>query len=156
MSDTDPLALLHQTLRLAQLSRGMTMTAVANRSKLSRTTVSQAFNSPTPPSEETLAALAPVLRLNLQTLLAHRRACREPRSPISARVGTVKPVGPVPVDDLVFETRYRDYLKTRHGQLTVVGLDLRGPAASSWPLDAAYLSLELGGFGHAGAAGGAG
>ncbi|MGW6983669.1 NACHT domain-containing protein [Streptomyces sp. NPDC054932] len=146
MSETDPLAMLHQVLRLARLSQKLSMTAVVTRSGLSRTTVSQAFNSSTPPSEETLAALAPVLRLNLETLLAHRRACPGPRSPNSARGSTVKsarPVGPVPEDDAVFETRYRDYLKTRHGQLTVVGLDLRGPAASSWPLDAAYLSLEL-------------
>ncbi|MFD4871007.1 NACHT domain-containing protein [Streptomyces sp. NPDC058412] len=146
MSETDPLTLLHQILRVAQLSRGLSMTAVVTRSKLSRTTVSQAFNSSTPPSEETLAALAPVLQLKLTALIEHRGACLGPLSPISPRVGTrksAKPTGPVPEDDAAFETRYRDYLKARHGQLTVVGLDLRGPAASSWPLDAAYLSLEL-------------
>ncbi len=44
---------------------------------------------------------------------------------------------------MAFEARYRKYLKLRHSSLTVVGLDLRGPAKASWPLDAAYLSLEL-------------
>ncbi|MCC0097774.1 NACHT domain-containing protein [Streptomyces flavotricini] len=153
MSETDPLALLQQTLRVARLSRGLSMKAVTSRSELSRTTVSQAFNSPVPPTEETLAALAPILRLDLETLLAHRRACPGPSGPISARGGTAKatkPVGPVPEDDVAFETRYRDYVKTRHGELTVVGLDLRGPAASSWPLDAAYLSLELADTAHQG------
>ncbi|MET9596573.1 NACHT domain-containing protein [Streptomyces sp. NPDC006459] len=143
MNETDSLLMLHRALRNARLGRGLSMTAVATRSRLSRTTVSQAFNSSVPPSEETLAALAPILRLDLEMLLTYRRACPGPRSSNSAPVATVKSAGRVPEDDAVFEARYRDYLKTRHGQLTVVGLDLRGPAASSWPLDAAYLSLEL-------------
>ncbi|MET9648606.1 NACHT domain-containing protein [Streptomyces syringium] len=140
MSESDPLEQLHQVLRDAQLKRRLSMTAVVARSNLSRTTVSQAFNSSAAPSEETLAALAPVLGLDLDLLLALRKAFGGPRSRVPARV---RSVGPVPEGDAAFEARYRDYLKARHGQLTVVGLDLHGPAASSWPLDAAYLSLEL-------------
>lgn len=142
INEADPLAILQQVLRDARLKQKLDVTAVATRSKLSRTTVSLAFNSPSPPSEQTLVALAPILRLDVQALLDQRRACGVGR-PSLANVKLAKPKRPVPQDDAIFETRYRNYLKTRHGKLTVVGLDLRGPAASSWPLDAAYLSLEL-------------
>ena len=45
-----------------------------------------------------------------------------------------------PVAD--FEARYTAYLEKKHGTLTIFGLDLRDRSAATWPLDAAYLSLE--------------
>ncbi|MFG2997348.1 NACHT domain-containing protein [Streptomyces sp. NPDC048340] len=44
--------------------------------------------------------------------------------------------------DAAFERRYLDYLARRHGTLTIFGLDL-APGSSRWPLDAAYVSLEV-------------
>ncbi|MFF5484636.1 NACHT domain-containing protein [Streptomyces virginiae] len=44
--------------------------------------------------------------------------------------------------DSAFEARYLDYLARRHGSLTIFGLDL-APGSSRWPLDAAYVSLEV-------------
>ncbi|WP_405785705.1 NACHT domain-containing protein [Streptomyces sp. NBC_01367] len=138
MDEQSPLANLRAVLQSAKLRKRQTATSVAALSGLSRTTVSQAFNSESVPSKETLAALAPVLGLSLEALLTMRQACLTVPPPDRTR-----PARRAPAGDADFETRYRNYLKTRHGSLTVVGLDLRGPAASSWPLDAAYLSLEL-------------
>ncbi|MFC8543139.1 NACHT domain-containing protein [Streptomyces sp. NPDC057244] len=42
-----------------------------------------------------------------------------------------------------FEERCLGYVKERHSHLTVAGLDLSRPERARWPLDAAYLSLEL-------------
>lgn len=44
--------------------------------------------------------------------------------------------------DAEFEARYREYLARRHGTLTIFGLDLP-PGSARWPLEAAYVSLEL-------------
>ncbi|CAM5667446.1 NACHT domain-containing protein [Streptomyces avidinii] len=44
--------------------------------------------------------------------------------------------------DAAFEARYLDYLARRHGTLTIFGLDL-APGSSRWPLDTAYVSLEV-------------
>ncbi|MFJ7592589.1 NACHT domain-containing protein [Streptomyces sp. NPDC097617] len=44
--------------------------------------------------------------------------------------------------DTAFEARYLDYLARRHGTLTIFGLDLE-PGSSHWPLDTAYVSLEV-------------
>ncbi|MFF4443626.1 NACHT domain-containing protein [Streptomyces sp. NPDC001502] len=44
--------------------------------------------------------------------------------------------------DTAFETRYLDYLARRHSTLTIFGLDL-APGSARWPLDAAYVSLEV-------------
>ncbi|MFJ6499559.1 NACHT domain-containing protein [Streptomyces virginiae] len=44
--------------------------------------------------------------------------------------------------DSAFEARYLHYLARRHGSLTIFGLDL-APESSRWPLDAAYVSLEV-------------
>ncbi|WP_406085418.1 NACHT domain-containing protein [Streptomyces virginiae] len=44
--------------------------------------------------------------------------------------------------DSAFEARYLDYLARRHSALTIFGLDLQ-PGSSRWPLDAAYVSLEV-------------
>ncbi|EFL24263.1 putative large ATP-binding protein [Streptomyces himastatinicus ATCC 53653] len=43
--------------------------------------------------------------------------------------------------DAAFERRYADYTALKHGTLTIVGIDLSHSEAT-WPLDAAYLSLE--------------
>ncbi|WP_063736725.1 NACHT domain-containing protein [Streptomyces sp. RTd22] len=43
--------------------------------------------------------------------------------------------------DATFERRYADYTIKKHGTLTIVGIDLSHSEAT-WPLDAAYLSLE--------------
>ncbi|RII12486.1 NACHT domain protein [Streptomyces sp. YIM 130001] len=44
--------------------------------------------------------------------------------------------------DSAFEARYRTHLAHRHSRLTIFGLDLRD-APDAWPLDVAYLSLEI-------------
>ncbi|MFJ3833438.1 NACHT domain-containing protein [Streptomyces sp. NPDC090046] len=44
--------------------------------------------------------------------------------------------------DSAFEARYLDYLARRHSALTIFGLDL-APGSSRWPLDTAYVSLEV-------------
>ncbi|MEU9379307.1 NACHT domain-containing protein [Streptomyces sp. NPDC048255] len=46
--------------------------------------------------------------------------------------------------DAAFEERYLAYLAERHSALTIFGLDL-APGSSRWPLDAAYVSLEVNG-----------
>ncbi|MGR3935409.1 NACHT domain-containing protein [Streptomyces sp. BRA346] len=45
------------------------------------------------------------------------------------------------VQDAAFERRYADYTALKHDTLTIVGIDLSHSEAT-WPLDAAYLSLE--------------
>ncbi|RLU83978.1 ATP-binding protein [Streptomyces griseocarneus] len=42
-----------------------------------------------------------------------------------------------------FEWRLREYLAERAGELTIVGLTLSDGEGERWPLDAAYLSLEV-------------
>lgn len=42
-----------------------------------------------------------------------------------------------------FDERYRRYVAERHAKLEVAGLDLSRADHACWPLDAAYLSLEL-------------
>ncbi|MFR9795237.1 NACHT domain-containing protein [Streptomyces sp. MS06] len=42
-------------------------------------------------------------------------------------------------EDAAFETRYAEHIATRHGTLTIYGLDA---GTREWPLDTAYLSLE--------------
>ncbi|MFD8384136.1 NACHT domain-containing protein [Streptomyces sp. NPDC059679] len=44
-------------------------------------------------------------------------------------------------EDAGFEKDYADFVQKKHGTLTIVGIDL-SHAEASWPLDAAYLSLE--------------
>ncbi|MFJ6785036.1 NACHT domain-containing protein [Streptomyces yangpuensis] len=44
--------------------------------------------------------------------------------------------------DTAFEERYLAYVARRHSSLTIFGLDLE-PGSSRWPLDAAYVSLEV-------------
>ncbi|MBB5121576.1 serine protease [Streptomyces eurocidicus] len=47
----------------------------------------------------------------------------------------------------VFESRLRDYVVEKAGALTIIGLTLSDGEGETWPLDAAYLSLELAGPG---------
>ncbi|MBT2382527.1 serine protease [Streptomyces sp. ISL-11] len=42
-----------------------------------------------------------------------------------------------------FERRLRDYIVEKSGELTIIGLTLSDGEGETWPLDAAYLSLEL-------------
>ncbi|MEX2985407.1 NACHT domain-containing protein [Streptomyces sp. C36] len=51
-----------------------------------------------------------------------------------------------------FERRLRDYIVRTSGELTIIGLTLGDGDGEAWPLDAAYLSLELSGGGRAMAA----
>ncbi|MCX5533483.1 NACHT domain-containing protein [Streptomyces sp. NBC_00006] len=43
-----------------------------------------------------------------------------------------------------FEERYRQYIISKYGTLTIFGIDLTDRSQAEWPLDAAYLSLEAG------------
>ncbi|MFS8202730.1 NACHT domain-containing protein [Streptomyces sp. CWNU-52B] len=46
-------------------------------------------------------------------------------------------------EDETFETRYLAHVVSKYGKLNIFGLDLSGPGRARWPLDTAYLSLEL-------------
>ncbi|MBW5484218.1 NACHT domain-containing protein [Streptomyces bambusae] len=46
--------------------------------------------------------------------------------------------------DAAFEDEYRAYVARRHSTVTIYGLDLE-PGTATWPLDTAYVSLELAG-----------
>lgn len=139
----DPLAELARRLRTLRAQRGLQMGGLQQRTGLGRTTVSQALNGQVVPSETTLLALAKALGTDVEPLLALREA--------AARVpqvyqGSPRRVARRPVRPKVqpsFEERYLSYVTERHSQLTVVGLDLSRPERARWPLDAAYLSLEL-------------
>jgi transcriptional regulator with XRE-family HTH domain len=139
----DPLAKLALQLRTLRAQRGLQMGGLQQRTGLGRTTISQALNGQMVPSEATLVALAKALGADAGPVLALREAAvRIPRvranSPIRAVRRSVRPtVQPS------FEERYLSYVAERHSQLTVVGLDLSRPDRACWPLDAAYLSLEL-------------
>lgn len=52
-----------------------------------------------------------------------------------------------------FERRLRDYIVEKSGELTIIGLTLSDGEGETWPLDAAYLSLELTGGAARGAGG---
>ncbi|GAB1331619.1 NACHT domain-containing protein [Streptomyces sennicomposti] len=95
------------------------------------------------PTEATLAALAKALGTDLEPLVALREAAaRAPQVRESfPRKATRRSVRPKVQPS--FEERYLSYVTERHSQLTVVGLDLSRPERARWPLDAAYLSLEL-------------
>ncbi|NEE23020.1 NACHT domain-containing protein [Streptomyces sp. SID7499] len=45
--------------------------------------------------------------------------------------------------DADFEQRYLEHLGLRYGKLVIFGLDLSAPGQARWPIDTAYLSLEL-------------
>ncbi|MFE4973448.1 NACHT domain-containing protein [Kitasatospora sp. NPDC056651] len=121
---------LTSILRHGMTRQRLTIEQLVRRSGLGRTTVSQALNdSGSIPSDRTLRELARVLHLFPEQLIELRRTCAQ----VPARK---------PDPDAEFETRYRTYLARRHSKLEIIGLDLSHDR-SRWPLDTAYLSLEL-------------
>ncbi|MFJ9026539.1 NACHT domain-containing protein [Streptomyces sp. NPDC102259] len=135
----DPLAELALRLRTLRAQRGLQMGGLQQRTGLGRTTVSQALNGQVVPTEATLAALAKALGADVEPLLALREAAV--RQPDVSPFRMVR--RPRPKVEPSFAERYLSYVAERHSQLTVVGLDLSRPERARWPLDAAYLSLEL-------------
>ncbi|MFI8943128.1 NACHT domain-containing protein [Streptomyces syringium] len=132
----DPLAELSMRLRTLRTQRGLSMGGLQQRSSLGKTTVSQALNGSRVPSEATVVALAQALGTQAEPLLALRQhACP---APVDQAAPRSRPQVLVP-----FEERYRRYVADQYGHLTVVGLDLGRPDRGCWPLDAAYLGLEL-------------
>ncbi|MFF4158937.1 NACHT domain-containing protein [Streptomyces sp. NPDC001678] len=128
------LAELGTVLRRLRLERGLTYVALERRAGLGHTTVSQTLNGRKVPAEGTVLALAKALGADPGPLLAlHARAAAEV-APEVLRISA---------EDAAFEERYRQYVVERHGELTIVGLDPQGPHAAGWPLDPAYVSLEL-------------
>ncbi|WP_416963644.1 NACHT domain-containing protein [Streptomyces sp. Agncl-13] len=71
-----------------------------------------------------------------RTLVEQSRRIEE----LSSKIDTLIMRTPSPADG-GFEARYASYISTKHGKLTIFGLDL-ATASAAWPLDAAYLSLE--------------
>ncbi|GAA1949562.1 NACHT domain-containing protein [Kitasatospora viridis] len=120
---------LADTLRQLMVQRNLTVEQLARRSALGRTTVSQALNGAKLPSERTVIVLATALRAEQGPLLELRRRAAGPAPAVATRGE--------------FERRYCDYLVKRHSHLDIIGLDLSHPERSRWPLDTAYLSLEL-------------
>ncbi|MFD5083411.1 NACHT domain-containing protein [Kitasatospora sp. NPDC058406] len=137
---------LKERLRRLRTEQRLSMAALERRTGLGHTTVSQALNGPRHPSEATLVALARSLAVDPSPLLELRRQAL-PASPVVTETHDVAGTSA----DRTFEERYRRYVVERHGQLSIVGLDLSGPERACWPLDAAYLSLELSAFSSVGA-----
>ncbi|WP_328512867.1 NACHT domain-containing protein [Streptomyces mirabilis] len=136
-SGEDPLAQLARRLRTLRVQRRLQVGGLQQRTGLGRTTISQALSGSKVPSEATLVALAQALGTDAGPLLALREQARPRRTSPVAPLGGTRPV------QQNFADRYLDYVIERHAQLTVVGLDLSRPEQACWPLDAAYLSLEL-------------
>ncbi|MFG2916413.1 NACHT domain-containing protein [Kitasatospora sp. NPDC048298] len=133
---------MKEQLRRARAERGLSMDSLSRRADLGRTTVSQALNGPTLPSEATVVRVARALGITADPLLALR----------GHALATAPAVAPAPAPerpesesapDAAFEQRYRHYVAERHARLSVVGLDLSQPEYACWPLDTAYLSLEF-------------
>lgn len=133
----DPLTQLALQLRTLRLRRKLQLGGLQQRTGLGRTTISQALSGNKVPSEATVVALAEALGTDAGPLLELRAQAGHTR-PRSTR--STAETRPGPMD---FAGRYLDYVASRHAQLTVVGLDLSRPERACWPLDAAYLSLEL-------------
>lgn len=129
------MAQLALRLRTLRAQRRLSMSRLQYQSQLGKTTVSQALNGNLVPSEATVVALARALGTDVEPLLALRRqAC-----PAQDGAGSLR----VPHAMALFEERYRRYVADKHGNLTVVGLDLSHSRHGAWPLDASYLSLEV-------------
>ncbi|MFE4516563.1 NACHT domain-containing protein [Kitasatospora sp. NPDC056783] len=121
---------LTSILRHGMTRQRLTVEQLARRSGLGRTTVSQALNdNGSIPTDRTLRELARALHLIPEQLIELRRTCAQD----PARI---------PDPDGEFESRYLTYLARRHSKLEIIGLDLSHDR-SRWPLDTAYLSLEL-------------
>ncbi|MGW5445606.1 NACHT domain-containing protein [Streptomyces asiaticus] len=136
LADSDratALAELSGLLKRLRDERRLTMAALERRSGLGHTTVSQALNGRVVPTVATLLALAKPLKADPQVLLRLR-----------LKVMAMSSAEPsASTEDSAFERRYRDYVISRYRQLTVFGLDLGRPEGACWPLDTAYLSLEM-------------
>ncbi|WP_316525579.1 NACHT domain-containing protein [Kitasatospora brasiliensis] len=123
---------LTSMLRQGMTQKRLTVEQLVRRSGLGRTTVSQALNdNASIPTDRTLRELARVLHLDAEQLVDVRRAFVP---------GPAHKSDP----DAEFTDRYRTYLARRHSRLEIIGLDLSHDR-SRWPLDTAYLSLELAG-----------
>ncbi|WP_326582128.1 NACHT domain-containing protein [Streptomyces sp. NBC_00481] len=133
----DGLAELKERLRRLRAERRLSMSGLERRAGLGHTTVSRALNGTTVPSEATVVALARALGVDADPLLALRRTSLTPTEQLAP--GRRSTVG----EDGQFEERYRQYVKQRHGNLSIVGLDLSHPNRATWPLDTAYLSLDF-------------
>ncbi|MFI8106079.1 helix-turn-helix domain-containing protein [Streptomyces sp. NPDC086023] len=72
MLSQDPLDRLKRRLRVLRTSRGLSMAGLELRAGLGHTTVSQALNGPSVPSEQTVVALADALGIPAEPLLALR------------------------------------------------------------------------------------
>ncbi|WP_405945421.1 NACHT domain-containing protein [Streptomyces prunicolor] len=129
---------LKERLRRLRVERRLSMAGLEQRAELGHTTASRALNGATVPSEATVVALARALRTDAVPLLELRRQALPPAPPEARALGDAGGGA-----DAQFEVRYRRYVEQRHGQLSVIGLDLSRPERACWPLDAAYLSLEL-------------
>ncbi|MFF4223997.1 NACHT domain-containing protein [Streptomyces abikoensis] len=131
-ADSGAPAELAARLRRLRFERGLTHVALERRAGLGHTTVSQTLNGRKVPTEGTVVALAKALGADPGPLLVLRERAAEEIVEAAVRA-----------DDIPFEERYCRYVVERHSDLTVVGLDLRGSHAASWPLEPAYVSLEL-------------
>ncbi|MFI9772896.1 NACHT domain-containing protein [Streptomyces sp. NPDC052415] len=137
--DADPLAQLALQLRALRIRRRLQMGGLQQRTGLGRTTISQALSGSKVPSEATVIALAEALGTDAEPLLALRAQASPGRKDAVAAFRRTRP------GRQDFVGRYLDYVAERHAGLTVVGLDLSRTERACWPLDAAYLSLELAG-----------
>ncbi|MFI1585529.1 NACHT domain-containing protein [Embleya sp. NPDC020630] len=140
----NPLGRLAECLRRLRAMRGLSVDALRARSGLGRTTVSQALNGRAVPSPGTVVALARALRVDpepLLDLLAQGSAAADTSKASAAGRGTE--VLARSATEMRFDERYLAYVRDRHANLTVFGLDLGRTQQARWPLDAAYLSLEL-------------
>lgn len=71
-----------------------------------------------------------------RTLVEQSRRQRELVGKIDARLART-----APASDSAFEQRYMTYVTSKHGHLTIYGIDLVD-SPDRWPLDTAYLSLQ--------------
>ncbi|MFF9310758.1 NACHT domain-containing protein [Streptomyces sp. NPDC014748] len=134
---------LGEQLRRLRARQRLSVVALSVRAGLGRTTVSKALNGASVPSEETIIALSAVLRADPAPLLLLRSEAQA-GSRTSERVHPKRSADRTTSTVVhAFERRYRQYVANRHEKLSVIGLDLARPDRSCWPLDAAYLSLDL-------------
>jgi hypothetical protein len=73
-----------------------------------------------------------------RTLVEQTRRQRELIAKVDELIARTPPSGGT---DSAFEQRYLAYVATKHGHLTIYGIDLVN-SPDRWPLDAAYLSLQ--------------
>ncbi|MFG2803772.1 NACHT domain-containing protein [Streptomyces pseudovenezuelae] len=132
-----PRAQFARRLNALRLQRRLQVGGLQQRTGLGRTTISQALSGSKVPSAATLIALAEALGTDAEPLLALREQAR----PSHTRHGAAGDGGRPRRQG--FQSRYLEYVAAHHALLTVVGLDLSRPEQACWPLDAAYLSLEL-------------